>query len=104
METPTDPPPKDSDDVRLRRFTMGMGIVFVLMTCGKAKLVKEGEATLPIFGNKIILENPEFIYWLIVISTFYALGLFCYRNLYLKTPPLASQRLVEKIWSPDLAV
>jgi len=85
METLTDPPQKDSADLRLRRFTMGMGIVFFLFACGVVSFDQSG--TLPGVGIPVTLEKPGYLKLLVYLSALYALGLFGYRNLYLKHPP-----------------
>lgn len=108
IEKTNDPPKQDQDDLRLRRFTMGMGIVFFLFTCGGADLVPS--QPIPNFSIKVTFETPNIIYWAVYLSTLYALGLFWYRNIYLKETPCQIRKwfkeygvMVEFLQPPDSA-
>ncbi|MDR4485413.1 MAG: hypothetical protein R3B95_19810 [Nitrospirales bacterium] len=73
------------EDVRLRRFTLAVGSIFLIYTCGGASF-ESNEVSLLWLG-KLKLENFFIIKFIIYGVAAYAFGLFIYRGCYLKHPP-----------------
>lgn len=90
---------EDPGDLRLRRFTMGMGVVFFFFACGGVEL-KPGGIPVPWLGTlALTVKSPKLILAVIFLTTLYALCLFLYRKCYLHPMPYQIRR-----WFLDFGV
>lgn len=76
---------KSDEQVRLRRFAILMGLIFFVYTCGGANF--ESEEVNFLWLGKLNLENFWIIKALFFMVSFYALGIFFYRECLLKPMP-----------------
>ncbi len=73
------------EDVRLRRFALAVGAIFLIYTCGGASF--ESETVSLIWLGELTLENFIIIKLMIYGVAAYACGIFIYRECFLKDPP-----------------
>ncbi len=84
----------DPREAGLRRFTLGMSLIFFVITFGDAKF-SSNKLTIPWLGE-LTIGNPWVIIVLTYVVIFYALFLFLYRQCFQKPIPYQLRRWLKE--------